>query len=209
MRSRSADDAAARASLTPNAALRRRPEIDILRVVAMLVVLVVHSAEPFNPWDDWHVRSPERSRWLGELVLFLAPWVMPLFMLLAGASAWHSLGRRSARAYVHERVTRVLLPLAAGILILVPPQMYIDRRERGLFDGSLLEFYPHFFDGLYPNGNFGWLHLWFLGLLALFALITLPLFRWLRTAAGRRVTSRLATVSALPAAIMLVGMRLV
>ena len=59
----------------------------------MPLVFTVHAPEPLNPWDAWHVQSPGRSKCLGELVLFLAPWVMPLFMMLAGASAWHSLGK--------------------------------------------------------------------------------------------------------------------
>lgn len=172
----------------------------------MLAVFAVHAAEPFNPWDEWHVRSPERSKWLGELVLLLAPWVMPLFILLAGASAWHSLSKRSARAYLHERVTRLIVPLIAGILLLVPPQMYVDRRQRGLFDGSLLEFYPHFFDGVYPNGNFAWLHLWFLGVLAALALVTLPLFGWLRGARGRQTMQAVGKLCTPPGAILLLAL---
>ena len=187
----------------------RRPEIEILRVVAMLLVFTVHAAEPFNPWDAWHVQSPERSKWLGELVLFLAPWVMPLFMMLAGASAWHSLGKRTTAEYLHERVTRLIVPLAAGILLLVPPQIYIDRRQRGLFDGSFLEFYPHFFEGVYPKGNFAWLHLWFLGVLALLALVTLPLFRWLRHELGRRAMARLAGICESPGALLLLVLPMV
>jgi len=31
----------------------------------MLLVFTVHAAEPFNPWDVWHVQRPERSKWLG------------------------------------------------------------------------------------------------------------------------------------------------
>ena len=187
----------------------RQAEIDLLRIVAMIAVFAVHAAEPFNPWDEWHVRSPERSKWLGELVLFLAPWVMPLFILLAGASAWHSLEKRSARAYLHERVTRLIIPLAAGILLMAPPQAYFDRRQRGMFDGSFFEFYPHFFDGVYPNGNFAWFHLWFLGVLGVLALITLPLFQWFRTARGRRVIQSVSEVCALPGAILLFALPMI
>lgn len=181
----------------------RQPEIELLRVVAMVAVFAVHAAEPFNPWDAWHVQSHERSKWLGELVLFLAPWVMPLFILLAGAGAWHSLGKRSPREYVHERVTRLVIPLAGGILLLVPPQVYYDRRQRGMFDGSFFEFYPHFFEGFYPKGNFTWSHLWFLGILAVLALITLPLFLWLRTPRGRRAMAWVGKVCTPPGAILL------
>lgn len=187
----------------------RLAEIDLLRIVAMIAVFAVHAAEPFNPWDEWHVRSPERSKWLGELVLFLAPWVMPLFILLAGASAWHSLEKRTARAYLHERVTRLIIPLVAGILLMAPPQAYFDRRQRGMFDGSFVEFYPHFFDGVYPTGNFAWFHLWFLAVLGVLALITLPLFRWLRSPRGRRVMQSVGQVCAAPGAILLLALPMI
>ena len=188
-----------------NARARRCPEIELLRVVALVSVFAAHAAQPFNPWDVWHVQSPEPSKWLGELVLFLAPWVMPLFVLLGGASAWYSLGRRSVPEYLDERVTRLVVPLAAGLLFVVPPQVYFDRRQHGLFDGSFIQFYPHFFDGIYPSGNFTWSHLWFLGILALLALITLPLFQWLRGNAGRRAMSWVATVCDRPGAILLLA----
>ena len=171
----------------------------------MVSVFAAHAAQPFNPWDVWHVQSREQSKWLGELVLFVAPWVMPLFIMLAGASAWHSLGKRSTRAYLHERVSRLIVPFAAGILLVVPPQVYFDRRQHGVFDGSFFEFYPHFFEGVYPRGNFTWSHLWFLGILALLALVTAPFFRWLRSAGGRQGMSRLATICAPPGAILLLA----
>jgi len=172
-------------------------------------VFAAHAAQPFNPWDVWHVQSPEPSKWLGELVLFFAPWVMPLFVLLAGASAWYSLGKRSVPKYLDERVTRLVIPLAAGILLVVPPQVYFDRRQHGLFGGSFVEFYPHFFDGVYPSGNFTWSHLWFLGILALLALITLPLFQWLRGKAGRRTMSWVADVCRRPGAILLLAIPMI
>ena len=187
----------------PTRASQRRPEIELLRVVALVSVFAAHAAQPFNPWDAWHVQSPEPSKWLGEVVLFFAPWVMPLFVLLAGASAWDSLGKRSPHQYLDERVTRLVIPLAAGILLIVPPQIYFDRRQHGLFDGSFAEFYPHFFDGVYPRGNFAWTHLWFLGILAALALITLPLFQWLRGHMGRQSLSAVAAACSRPGAILL------
>jgi peptidoglycan/LPS O-acetylase OafA/YrhL len=171
---------------------RRLADLEWLRVAGMLLVFAIHAAQPFNPWDTWHIVSPSRSKWLGELVLFPAPWIMPLFMVLAGKGAWHALERRTPREYLHERLLRLALPLAAGILVLVPPQVYLERRLRGQFGGSLLAFYPHFFTGIYPRGNLSWHHLWFLVFLLVFAIVTLPLFAWLRGRAGRRLMARLA-----------------
>ena len=170
----------------------RRADLDWLRIITMLAVFTVHVVEPFNPWDSWHIVSPDRSKWLGEVAFLLAPWIMPLFMVLAGDGAWRALERRTGREYVRERLLRIGLPLVAGILLLVPPQVYLERRLRGQFHGSLLDFYPHFFEGIYPQGNFAWHHLWFLVVLLVFALVTLPLFARLRRPDGRRAMARLA-----------------
>lgn len=165
-----------------------------LRVIGMLVVFAIHAAEPFNPWDAWHVVSPEQSRLFGEVVFFPGPWIMPLFMVLAGEAAWHALERRTPGEYVRERVLRIALPLVAGILVLVPPQVWLERRLRGEFHGTLLQFYPHFFDGVYPRGNLSWHHLWFLAFLFVFALVTLPLFEWLRRPRGRALLARVGSL---------------
>lgn len=170
---------------TDASAPAHRLELDWLRVLGMAAVFVIHVAEPFNPWDQWHVTNVERSKALGQLVLVLAPWVMPLFIFLAGESAWYSLRERRPRVYLRERILRIGLPLVLGVLILVPPQVYAERRLRGQFTGSFLAFLPHAFSGgLYPRGNLSWHHLWFLAFLLFFAIITLPLFTWLRTERG-------------------------
>ena len=183
--------------------------VDQLRVLALLGVFVVHVASPFNPWDAWHVTSPDRSRVLGEVVALMAPWLMPLVMLLAGVGAWYALAHRSDGAYLRERATRVLLPLAAGIVLLVPPQVWVERRMRGQFDGSLLEFYPHFVDGIYPSGNFAWHHLWFLGHLFAYAVVTLPLFRFLRGRRGRALLARLGRLCSGPGGLLWLSLPLV
>ena len=166
--------------------------LDWIRVLVIAAVVVVHVCEVFNPWDQWHVSSPEWNRLAGEVVVLFAPWIMPLLMLVAGTSTWHALQRRSIRRFVRERFTRVLVPLVVGILLLVPVQVWMERRFRGQFSGSLLAFYPHFFQGIYPRGNFSWHHLWFLAHLFVYSLLALPLIRYWRTPRGGRGLQRLA-----------------
>ena len=167
--------------------------VDALRVYALLAVFVVHTVAPFDPWDHWHIVNAERSRLLGELVLLFAPWLMPLVMMTAGVGAWHSLTHRSNASWIRERAVRVLLPLAVGLVVLVPPQVWLERRLEGRFSGSLLAFYPHLLDGgLYPRGNLAWHHLWFLGHLFVYAVVTLPLFRYLQRPHGHALLQRIA-----------------
>jgi hypothetical protein len=183
--------------------------VDSLRVYAIALVFLIHVCEVFNPWDEWHITNAERSRVLGEVAVLMAPWIMPLVMLLAGVSAWFALPARDNSAYVRERTRRVLLPLVAGTLLLVPVQVWLERRLHGEFPGSLLEFYPRFFDGIYPEGNFSWHHLWFLGHLYGYSLLALPLFRYLQRREGRRVLVALTRIASGPGGVMWLALPLV
>ncbi len=180
----------------------RRADIDWLRVLAVLLVFLTHAAQVFSPLDDWHIADPEPSRLLGQFTVLMAPWIMPLFMMLAGMSAWFALRRRGPRTFVGERAFKVFVPLVAGTLLVVPPQVYLRRLSRGEFDGSYLEFYPHFFDGIYPTGNFSYGHLWFLAYLFTYMLAGLPFFVWMARPGGQRVLSLLARTTDLPGGIL-------
>lgn len=177
-------------------AARRLIYVDWLRVLAVVGVFVIHLCSPFDPWDEWHITNAQRIRLAGEVIVLMAPWIMPLFMLLAGVSAWYSLARRENTTYLRERVIRLLVPLVVGTLLLVPPQVYLERRFRGQFGGSFWAFYPHFFDGIYPRGNLSWHHLWFLAHLFGYSLLTLPLFRYWQREGGRAQLRRIARVCA-------------
>jgi ABC-type cobalamin transport system ATPase subunit len=42
--------------------------VDRLRVFAVAGVFLIHICEVFNPWDEWHITSLERSRAAGEVL---------------------------------------------------------------------------------------------------------------------------------------------
>ncbi|HET7458297.1 MAG TPA: acyltransferase [Gemmatimonadaceae bacterium] len=176
----------------PAGVRERNLMIDWLRVLGICAVLVIHICEVFNPWDEWHVSNPQRSRLAGEVVVLFAPWIMPLLMVLAGWSSWYALERRTTSRFVRERVWRLAVPLVIGTPVFVLPQVYLERRLRGQFDGSIVAFVPHFFEGIYPRGNLSWHHLWFLAHLLVYSLVALPLFLHWRTARGRVALRRVA-----------------
>lgn len=157
-----------------------------------------HCARFFNP-EDWHVKNPERSEALGVLVGFLVQWLMPLFFILSAISIHHALSRKLVREYVVDRIRRLGVPFVFGTLVLIPPQVYIERITHGGFEGSFIDFLPHYFDGWYGfGGNFAWmgLHLWYLEVLLIFSLLTLPLFRWsMRPKSMARIQSLANTIA--------------
>ncbi len=131
---------------------------------------------------------------------------MPLFFILSGLSAFYALGHRTASGYIRERFFRLVVPLVFGIFVLVPPQVYIERVSHGRFVGSFFAFFPHYFDGFYAfGGNFAWmgLHLWYLEVLFIFSLVTLPLFIFARREWIRGLLGRATALCAKPGGIFL------
>ncbi|TVS07329.1 MAG: hypothetical protein EA413_01240 [Cyanobium sp. PLM2.Bin73] len=165
--------------------LPRSHDLDWLRLLAVILLIGYHAAAVFYAGElgRFYVVDAHSSGALSVAVTFVHQWHMPLFFFLAGAASWHSLQRRSAGEYLRERLRRLLVPLLIGILVLVPPQVYLQERQAGRAGGSFLAFYPQFFDGVRPAGHFEWAHLWFLAYLLVISIVCLPLLLKLRQGA--------------------------
>lgn len=167
--------------------MNRRPELDWLRVVAIAILHVFHVGMIFNRWD-FHLKNPDPLPIIEEPMAFLHQIRMPLLMVIAGIATAIALERRSIGALAVDRVKRLLLPLVFGMLVIVPPQIYIERITSGGYTGSYLEFYPSVFELVpYPVGSLSWHHLWFVAYLFVYCMLALPLFAGLATAPGRRL----------------------
>jgi len=170
----------------------RRPDIDWVRALAVLLLVPFHASLIFQAPGAYHITSGDRTPFLGYAAGFVSQWHMPLLFALAGMATWFALQFRSPGQYAKERLKRLLVPLVFGTLVIVPPQMYYQRLSEGRFQGSYLSFYPHFFDGVYPQGNLTYNHLWFILYLVVFSMLSLPVLVWLNGQAGRRFTAKLA-----------------
>jgi len=185
---------------TPDSA--RLHYLDWLRVLSILMVFLFHAVHPFD-FGDWQVKNADQSEILTIILLFLSIWGMPFFFLVAGAASWFALQRRTARQYISERFYRLLLPFIAGAILFSPIEYYcenMNKIQRGVqtsFQGFLSVF-SAFNPRLLRNPGFSprWLgqgyHLWFLGFLFSFALITLPFFLWLKKDSGQKTLSWMA-----------------
>jgi peptidoglycan/LPS O-acetylase OafA/YrhL len=182
---------------------QRRYDLDWLRVFAILAVFVFHSGRFFDQMD-WHVKStivyPGAQAW----TLFLLGWLMPLLFVISGASLFYAVGKGSVMEFVRDKVFRLLVPFLVGIFTHVAVAVYLERITHNQFYGSLLAFYPHYFEGLYGfGGNFAWmgLHLWYLLVLFVFTLVFLPVFYLLKGSA-RALLNRLGDFLAAPGVIL-------
>lgn len=181
---------------------QRRYDLDWLRVIAILLVLFYHTGMIYVSWD-FHIKSAEHSRPMEEVMRWLHRWRMPLLFFISGGGSFFALRKRTFGSYAGERVRRLFIPLVFGMFVIVPPQIYIEWLFRGRFSGSYVEFYPNVF-GFEPyhdggkGGAFSWHHLWFICYLFFYSLLSIPVFRWLKSAGGQRFTDWVGRLIANP-----------
>ncbi|OFY73465.1 MAG: hypothetical protein A2V46_08780 [Bacteroidetes bacterium RBG_19FT_COMBO_42_7] len=176
----------------------RQYYIDWLRIMLILSVFLFHIGMIFNTWP-WHIKNDEQyGGMLRQLMTFLHSWRMPLLFMLSGAGTFFALGKRTSGQYLSERFKRLVIPLAVGIFTLVPVQVYIERINQY---SSLVEFYPHMFEGIYPEGNFSWHHLWFIAYLFVISLFISPFLNFLRSKRFQRFTSSIEKIVTKPFAL--------
>ena len=172
--------------------VQRRYDLDWLRVLAFTGVFFYHCSRFFNS-SGWHIKNAQTSPLIDIFTDIFDLWGMPLIFAISGASIYFALRPGKTVHFFRQRALRLLVPLAMGILVLAPPQVYLDRLSHAEFSGTLLEFIPHFFQ----SANFAWtgVHLWYLEYLFLFTLILAPLFIWLKRPAGQNSLSWLSRLS--------------
>ncbi len=155
----------------------RRYDLDWLRVIVFALLIFYHVGMFFVPWG-WHIKNNVIYYWLIWPMLFLNHWRLPILFVISGMGTYYALSKRNLKQFSWERYLRLGIPLFIGMLLIVPPQIYIERLANGQFNGSYLEFYQTalFTSGPYPEGNISWHHLWFLPYLLIFSLILGPVF---------------------------------
>lgn len=193
----------------------RRHDIDALRALAFLFVIVYHVAMYYVADWPWHLKSPHAAEWLQWPMRVLNLWRMDLVFLISGASLGFLCRHQGSGALLRSRGARLLLPLAFGMAVVVPYQAYAEGVANGLvapgFGAFLLRYLsmrapwpPQAFAG----AAFGitWNHLWYLPYLFAYTAVvalTLPLWRsraggWLRGRFGALRGWRLLLWPALP-----------
>lgn len=163
----------------------RRHELDWIRVLVFALLILYHVGMFFVPWG-WHLKNNviyEDIRWP---MIFVNRWRLPILFVISGIGTFYALRRRTGGQFVAERFWRLIVPLIVGILLIVPPQVYVERLIEGATTANYWSWYATdaLRDGSYPAGNFSWHHLWFLPYLFLFSVVLLPLFLWLRPRTG-------------------------
>ena len=164
----------------------RRPDLDRLRVAACLLLFPFHTIEVFDLQPAYHIKSATQLVSLECVSRMINAWHMPLFFLLAGMAAMHSIERQPLwMGFVSGRARRLLPPLILGLLTIAPAIKYLELRGGRDMSHSGVElvpdwaapswsdFYVSFLSGLEV---FSWSHLWFLVYLIILTVLLTPVF---------------------------------
>lgn len=171
----------------------RRYDIDWIRVIVFDILIFWHIALFFVSWDslvtwDLPIKNNAQVSWLSMPMLFIRQWRLPILFVVSGIGSRFALSSKSGIRYTKERFIRLFIPLLAGVFLIIPPQVYVEHLSQGTVNVSYLEYFPTTFNGIYPEGNFSWHHLWFLPYLLIMSIMALPLFLYLRKPGNRTIS---------------------
>jgi glucan biosynthesis protein C len=154
----------------------RRYDIDWIRVIAIGLLVIYHTAIGFQPWGMMIAFITNEKSWvsLWTPMSMLNIWRIPLLFFVSGMGVHFAIRDRNWKQLQQERAGRILIPFLFGFFCIVPVHFYIWSSYYKM-------------DTVYmPSPG----HLWFLGNIFVYVLIFSPLFFYLkRNEGGILITS--------------------
>ena len=140
--------------------------LDWVRILAFFVLIFYHVARYYDS-EDWHVKSVLASPAIDSLLMLSTPWRLSLLFLISGVASRFMLDKLQVGEFLRQRSWHLLIPLLFGMLVIVPPQAYLEVVEKVAYTGSYFDFMQ-----LYLSAYHGfcrssclimptWNHLWF------------------------------------------------
>lgn len=164
--------------------LQRRYDLDWVRVIAIILLLVYHVAIGFQYWGIMVGFITNNQPW-GELwtpMTMLNIWRIPLLFFVSGMGVYFAIQNKSWKQLLKERAQRILIPFLFGIIIVVPIHVYLWQLY---YEWELL---------YTPNPG----HLWFLGNIFAYVLIFLPALVYLQRNENGKIVKLIKTVLSHP-----------
>jgi peptidoglycan/LPS O-acetylase OafA/YrhL len=175
--------------------MQRRHDIDALRAMAFGLVILYHVGMYDVAGWHWHLKSPAAVEWLQWPMRALNLWRMDLVFLISGLALGFLRRGQGPLTLLGQRSRRLLIPLAFGMLVLIPFQPYAQALANGYAAPGLGAFLLRYFSGgPWPAEAFDgaqpgitWNHLWYLPYLWFYTAVLLLALPWLDSAPGQRL----------------------
>jgi glucans biosynthesis protein C len=112
--------------------------IDWLRVLAFTLLFVFHAWRPFDHFE-WHIKNAIQSNFFDYLTFFIHGWRMDLIFLVSGVGTWFAMNSRKS-LFLTDRLKRLIVPFIFGIILIIPPQKYLEGISFHGYEGNYFEF---------------------------------------------------------------------
>jgi len=148
--------------------------MDWLRIAAFGLLILYHIGMFFVPWD-WHVKTARPLDWVAVPMLATNAWRLGLLFVVSGyASAALFAKTPGVGGFLRGRTARLLVPLIAGMVLIVPPQPWIELTLKHGYAHGLGWFWLHDYFGFAKIDGImlpTWQHLWFVAYLWVYTLV--------------------------------------
>lgn len=170
--------------------MERHYGMDWLRIGAFALLILYHIGMYFVPWG-WHVKIAQPLDWVEIPMLATNSWRLALLFLVSGyasAALFAKLG--GAGAFMRSRSARLLIPLLFGVLVVIPPQPWIELVSQHGYAKSLGAFW---IGDYFRFGTLGgivlptWQHLWFIVYLWVYTMLAAAVLAWIPERALARI----------------------
>jgi len=129
----------------------RRYDLDWLRVIVFALLIFYHIGMLYVADWGYHFKSQYQSEFLQNIMLLVNRWRLPILFLISGIAMRYFIQKTTLIKFASMRTLRLLLPLLFAVLVIIPPQLYVEMIYKGdLSDMSYLSFYQAFFDLNHP-----------------------------------------------------------
>ncbi|WP_082397950.1 acyltransferase family protein [Methanobrevibacter arboriphilus] len=165
----------------------RKYYMDNLRWIVILLLFPYHTLLIYSGIGSYYFHVANNIFADTFILIFAPPWFMQLLFVIAGIATFYSLKKRNITQYLKERVSKLLIPLIAGMILVIPFSVYFVFLFYG-YTGNFIDLWisiftnPDHIVGIFTTSNhtaIGWSlpigPLWFLLYLFIVSLLALPL----------------------------------
>lgn len=167
--------------------------LDAMRATLMVLGVVLHSAEVFNPEHSWLIYSQNTSWLMTDLIDVIHTFRMPAFFVVSGFFCVLTFRKYQFSTFILVRFKRLAIPFFFTALTVNTVQALILNQSHWQY----FEVMPYLHEGQYIS------HLWFLVVLLIYFLLTAIGFAIFRPVSKPWVTAMNTVLARLPVSVLL------
>ncbi|WP_216663654.1 MULTISPECIES: acyltransferase family protein [unclassified Lentimicrobium] len=175
--------------------MERRHDIDWLRVIAIGLLIIYHTAIGFQPWGVFiqFIQNNTFLEWIWYPMSMLNIWRIPLLFFVSGMGIAFAMRNRNLKQLFLDRTIRILMPFVFGVIAIVPIHVFIWQD----YYSQELSYAPHA------------AHLWFLGFIYIYVFLFSSIFYYMDKNRNSKFPEKLNTIFKNPLSLLLVALTFV